>query len=79
MQVAIVRPGPIQGGAINPYIERRRRLREDPSYEIPYAHPTLVPVLESTLGTVIFQDQVIEVAEAFAGFSPARRTAFVER
>jgi error-prone DNA polymerase len=69
VQVAIVRPGPIQGGAINPYIERRRRLREDPSYEIPYAHPTLVPVLESTLGTVIFQDQVMEVAEAFAGFS----------
>ena len=70
VQVAIVRPGPIQGGAINPYIERRRRLREDPLYEVPYAHPTLVPVLESTLGTVIFQDQVIEVAEAFAGFSP---------
>jgi error-prone DNA polymerase len=69
VQVAIVRPGPIQGGAINPYIERRRRLREDPSYEIPYAHPTLEPVLESTLGTVIFQDQVMEVAEVFAGFS----------
>jgi len=69
VQVAIVRPGPIQGGAINPYIERRRRLREDPSYEVPYAHPTLEPVLRSTLGTVIFQDQVMEVAEAFAGFS----------
>ena len=39
IQVAIVRPGPIQGGAINPYIERRRRLREDPAYEIPYEHP----------------------------------------
>ena len=70
VQVAIVRPGPIQGGAINPYIERRRRLREDPSYEIPYEHPALEPVLESTLGTVIFQDQVMEVAQAFAGFSP---------
>ncbi|HEY2141743.1 MAG TPA: DNA polymerase III subunit alpha [Solirubrobacteraceae bacterium] len=69
VQVAIVRPGPIQGGAINPYIERRRRLREDPAYEIPYEHPSLKPVLESTLGTVIFQDQVMEVAEAFAGFS----------
>ena len=41
VQVAIVRPGPIQGGAINPYIERRRRLREDPEYEIPYEHPVL--------------------------------------
>ena len=70
VQVAIVRPGPIQGGAINPYIERRRRLREDPAYEIPYEHPALEPVLRSTLGTVIFQDQVMEVAQAFAGFSP---------
>jgi len=65
-----VRPGPIQGGAINPYIERRRRLREDPTFEIPYAHPTLEPVLRETLGTIIFQDQVMQVAEAFAGFSP---------
>jgi error-prone DNA polymerase len=70
VQVAIVRPGPIQGGAINPYIERRRRLREDPEFEIPYEHPTLEPVLRETLGTIIFQDQVMQVAEAFAGFSP---------
>jgi error-prone DNA polymerase len=70
VQVAIVRPGPIQGGAINPYIERRRRLREDPTYEIPYDHPALEPVLRETLGTIIFQDQVMQVAEAFAGFSP---------
>ncbi len=69
VQVAIVRPGPIQGGAINPYIERRKRLREEPAYEIPYEHPSLRPVLECTLGTVIFQDQVMEVAEVFAGFS----------
>jgi error-prone DNA polymerase len=70
IQVAIIRPGPIQGGAINPYIERRRRLREDPSYQIPYEHPALEPILKDTLGTIIFQDQVMEVAEAFAGFSP---------
>jgi error-prone DNA polymerase len=69
VQVAIVRPGPIQGGAINPYIERRARLREDPNYEIPYEHPLLEPVLKGTLGTIIFQDQVMQVAEAFAGFS----------
>ncbi len=69
VQVAIVRPGPIQGGAINPYIERRARLRENPSYEIPYEHPLLEQVLKGTLGTIIFQDQVMEVAEAFAGFS----------
>ncbi len=70
IQVAIVRPGPIQGGAVNPYIERRQRLRVDPSYEVPYEHPSLKPVLRETLGTIIFQDQVLEVAIAFAGFSP---------
>jgi error-prone DNA polymerase len=69
VQVAIIRPGPIQGGAVNPYIERRRRLREDPSFQIPYDHPALEGVLADTLGTIIFQDQVMEVAEAFAGFS----------
>ncbi len=70
VQVAIVRPGPIQGGAISPYIERRGRLREDTNYQVSYEHPSLEPVLESTLGTIIFQDQVMQVAEAFAGFSP---------
>jgi len=69
IQVAIVRPGPIQGGAVNPYIERRQRLRVDPGYRVPYEHPSLEPVLRDTLGTIIFQDQVIEVAMAFAGFS----------
>ena len=63
VQVAIIRPGPIQGGAVNPYIERRKRLREDPDYEIPYEHPSLEPVLRDTLGTIIFQDQVMEVAQ----------------
>ncbi|HST34486.1 MAG TPA: DNA polymerase III subunit alpha, partial [Solirubrobacteraceae bacterium] len=70
VQVAIIRPGPIQGGAVNPYIERRRRLREDPGYEIPYEHPSLEPVLRDTLGTIIFQDQVMEVAQAIAGYTP---------
>ena len=67
--MAIVRPGPIQGGAVNPYIERRQRLRADPGYQVPYEHPSLEPVLRETLGTIIFQDQVLEVAIAFAGFS----------
>src|SRR5437868_9680542 len=69
IQVAIVRPGPIQGGAVNPYIERRQRLRVDPGYQIPYEHPSLEPALSETLGAIIFQDQVIEVAIVFAGFS----------
>src|SRR5436190_2349893 len=70
VQVALVRPGPIQGGAVHPYIERRKALRADPSYQVPYEHPSLEPVLKDTLGAIVFQDQVIEVAMAFAGFTP---------
>src|ERR1700710_2584549 len=70
VQVALVRPGPIQGGAVHPYIERRKALRADPTYKVPYEHPSLEPVLKDTLGAIVFQDQVIEVAMAFAGFSP---------
>jgi error-prone DNA polymerase len=69
VQVALVRPGPIIGGAVHPYIERRKAVREDPSYEVPYEHPSLEPVLRDTLGTIVFQDQVLEVVMAFAGFS----------
>jgi error-prone DNA polymerase len=70
VQVALVRPGPIIGGAVHPYIENRKALREDPSFQVPYPHPSLEPVLRDTLGTIVFQDQVLEVAMAFAGFSP---------
>ncbi len=69
VQVALVRPGPIQGGAVHPYIERRKRLRADPDYEVPYEHPSLEPALRDTLGAIVFQDQVLEVAMALAGFS----------
>lgn len=69
VQVAIVRPGPITGGAINPYIERRQRKRVDPNFVVPYEHPSLKGPLEETLGTIIFQDQVLEVAQAFAGYT----------
>ncbi len=72
IQVAIVRPGPIVGGAVNPYIERRQALNADPSFQVPYLHPSLVQALRDTLGTIIFQDQVLEVAQAFAGFSPGQ-------
>jgi len=72
VQVALVRPGPIQGGAVHPYIERLKRRREDPGFEPPCEHPLLKDVLEYTLGTIVFQEQVIEVAIALAGFSPAQ-------
>jgi error-prone DNA polymerase len=69
VQVALVRPGPIQGGAVHPYIERLKRRREDPGFEAPCEHPLLKDALEYTLGTIVFQEQVIEVAIALAGFS----------
>jgi error-prone DNA polymerase len=69
IQVALVRPGPIQGGAVHPYIERRQRLREDASFVPPVDHPSLAEPLRETLGVVVFQDQVLEVAMALAGFT----------
>jgi error-prone DNA polymerase len=69
IQVALVRPGPIQGGAVHPYIERRAKLRDDPSFEPPVDHPSLREPLRDTLGVIVFQDQVLEVAMALAGFS----------
>jgi len=68
VQVAIVRPGPIIGGATTPYLQRRR----DPSYEVTYDHPLLEPVLAETMGVVIYQDQVLEIAVELAGFSPGQ-------
>jgi error-prone DNA polymerase len=69
VQVALVRPGPIQGKAVHPYVDRRQRRREDPSYVIPHDHPLLAECLEETLGAIIFQEQVLDVAMALAGFT----------
>ena len=75
VQVALVRPGPIQGGAVHPYIQRRKLQRqaerEGREYEIPYEHPSLAAALEETLGTIVYQEQVLEVAVHFAGFTHA--------
>ena len=65
IEVAIVRPGPIQGGMVHPYLRRRQGLEP-----VTYLHPSLEPVLSETLGVVIFQEQVIRVAVALAGFTP---------
>jgi error-prone DNA polymerase len=69
VQVALVRPGPIQGKAVHPYIDARQKLREDPSYVWPVDHELLREPLRSTFGVVVFQDQVLEVAIALAGFT----------
>jgi error-prone DNA polymerase len=69
VQVALVRPGPIQGKAVHPYVAHREELRRDPDFVPPVDHPLLADCLRSTLGVVVFQDQVLEVAIALAGFS----------
>jgi error-prone DNA polymerase len=66
IEVALIRPGPIQGHAVHPYI--RRRNGEEP---IRYLHPLLVPALERTLGVPLFQEQLMQIAVDVAGFSPA--------
>lgn len=64
IQVAIVRPGPIQGGMVHPYLRRRQSLEK-----VSYPNPELQGVLERTLGVVIFQEQAMQVAMIAADFS----------
>ncbi|CAN5238130.1 error-prone DNA polymerase [soil metagenome] len=66
VEVAIIRPGPLQGNMVNPYI-RRRQGRE----AVTYSHPSLEPILKETLGVILFQEQILKVAMAVAGFSAA--------
>lgn len=63
--VALIRPGPIKGDMVEPFIARRHGL-EPPSY----IHPKLKPILAKTYGVVLYQEQVIEIASEIAGFSP---------
>jgi error-prone DNA polymerase len=65
IQVAIVRPGPIQGGMVHPYLRRRRGLEP-----VTYPSPQVRRVLERTLGVPLFQEQVMELAMVAAGFTP---------
>jgi error-prone DNA polymerase len=64
VQVAIIRPGPIVGKMVHPYLKRRQR-RE----RVTYPHPSLQPVLERTLGVPLFQEQLLRMAMLTAGFS----------
>jgi error-prone DNA polymerase len=68
IEVAIVRPGPIQGGMVHPYLNNRKKKPED----IKYSSPALQKVLERTLGVPIFQEQVMQIAIVAAGFSPGK-------
>jgi error-prone DNA polymerase len=68
VQVAIVRPGPIQGKAVHPYVHNREELRRNPDHRPAFDHPLLEEPLQETHGAIVFQDQVLEVAMALAGF-----------
>ncbi len=76
VQVAIVRPGPIQGGMVHPYLRARERQRWlGPGEPFPLEYPQLAEALARTLGVPIFQEQVMQVAIAGAGFTPGEADA----
>jgi error-prone DNA polymerase len=66
IEIAIVRPGPIKGGMVHPYLQRRHL----PPEAVPYPSEELRPVLEKTRGVPIFQEQVMQIAVVAAGFTP---------
>ena len=66
VEVALIRPGPIQGGSVHPYIRRRNGL--DP---VVYDHPSMEPALRKTLGVPLFQEQLMQLAVDCAGFTGA--------
>lgn len=66
IEIAIVRPGPIKGGMVHPYLKRRHLMPE----EVEYPSTDLKPVLEKTRGVPIFQEQVMQIAMTAAGFTP---------
>jgi error-prone DNA polymerase len=67
VSIAIVRPGPIQGNIVHPYLRRRRGLEP-----IEYLHPSIEPILKRTLGVPLFQEQGMKLAVVAAGFTPSQ-------
>ena len=65
VEVALIRPGPIQGGSVHPYIKRRNGLEP-----VTYDHPSMEPALRKTLGVPLFQEQLMQIAVDCAGFTP---------
>ena len=62
IEIALIRPGPIQGGAVHPYLQRRAGKQE-----VTYPHPSLQPVLERTLGVPLFQEQLMQIVTTVGG------------
>ena len=67
IEISLIRPGPLQGNMVRPYLRRRQGLEP-----VTYLHPSLKPALQETLGVIVFQEQVIKIARDFAGFAPGR-------
>ena len=67
IQVALIRPGPLQGNMVEPYI-----LRKQGREAVSYPHPKLEPILKETLGVILFQEQVLQVAVAVADYTPGQ-------
>jgi DNA polymerase III alpha subunit len=71
VQVAIIRPGPVQGNAVHPYL--RRRAGQEP---VTYLHPSLEPILSDTLGVILYQEQVMQVAIEVCGYTALEADIF---
>ncbi len=71
VEVAIIRPGPIQGNAVHPYLRRKQGLEP-----VTYLHPSLEPILRDSLGVILYQEQVMRIAIEVAGFTPAGSDGF---
>jgi DNA polymerase III alpha subunit len=71
VEVAIIRPGPIQGNAVHPFLRRKQGLEP-----VEYLHPSLEPVLKDSMGVILYQEQVMRIAIEVAGFTPAESDGF---
>ena len=71
VEVAIIRPGPIQGNAVHPYLRRKQGLEP-----VTYLHPTLEPILRDSMGVILYQEQIMRIATDVAGFTPAGSDGF---
>jgi error-prone DNA polymerase len=75
-QVAIIRPGPIVGGALQGYVKGREFVRNNPGVPIALPHELLRPILEETYGVVLYQEQVVQVARDLGGFTAGEAETF---
>ncbi|MBV8300383.1 MAG: hypothetical protein JOY68_00490, partial [Candidatus Dormibacteraeota bacterium] len=71
VQVAIIRPGPIQGDAVHPYLRRRQGLEP-----VTYPHPSLEPILAETRGVILYQEQILRIVMEVAGYTAGEADRF---